>query len=108
MNSTVEQKNLPKNTGQLLDLIKYPIITDKSTRNLEQNQYSFLVTRKATKPEIKEAIELFFDVKVEKVNTLIQPIKKKRLGRTFGFKSRYKKAIIKLAGDSKINLFEEE
>lgn len=99
---------MSKNTAQLLDLIKYPIITDKSTRNLEQNQYSFLVTKKATKPEIKEAIELFFNVKVEKVNTLIQPLKKKRLGRTFGYKAQYKKAIVRLATDDRINLFEEE
>lgn len=99
---------MSKTTAQLLDLIKYPIITDKSTRNLEQNQYSFLVTKKATKPEIKEAIELFFDVKVEKVNTLVQPLKKKRLGRTFGYKAQYKKAIVRLAADDRINLFEEE
>ena len=97
-----------KNEAQLLDLIKYPIITDKSTRNLEQNQYSFLVTKKATKPEIKEAIQLFFNVKVEKVNTLVQPVKKKRLGRTFGYKSQYKKAIVRLAAEDRINLFEEE
>lgn len=97
-----------KTKSQLLDIIKYPIITDKSTRNLEQNQYSFIVAKKATKPEIKQAIEFFFEVEVEKINTLIQPIKKKRLGRTFGYKPQYKKAIIKLAPDSKINLFEEE
>ena len=97
-----------KNEAQLLDLIKYPIITDKSTRNLEQNQYSFLVTKKATKPEIKEAIQLFFNVKVEKVNTLIQPVRKKRLGRTFGYKAQYKKAIVRLAAEDRINLFEEE
>ena len=66
------------------------------------------MAKKATKPEIKQAIEFFFEVEVEKINTLIQPIKKKRLGRTFGYKPQYKKAIIKLAPDSKINLFEEE
>jgi large subunit ribosomal protein L23 len=104
----VEKISKEKSQGQLLDILKYPIITDKSTRNLEQNQYSFVVTKKATKPEIKQAIELFFNVKVEKVNTLIQPIRKKRLGRTFGYKPQFKKAIVKLAPDNKINLFEEE
>ena len=97
-----------KSKSQLLDILKYPIITDKSTRNLEQNQYSFIVAKKATKPEIKEAVEFFFDVKVEKINTMIQPLKKKRLGRTFGYKPQYKKAIVKLAPDNLINLFEEE
>lgn len=103
------QKNFQKRSkSQLLDILKYPIITDKSTRNLEQNQYSFIVIKTATKPQIKEAIEFFFNVKVDKINTLIQPLKKKRLGRTSGYKPQYKKAIVKLAPDSKINLFEEE
>lgn len=97
-----------KTKAQILDILKYPIITDKSTRNLEQNQYSFIVAKKATKPEIKEAIEFFFNVKVEKINTLVQPLKKKRLGRTFGYKPQYKKAIVKLVAEDRINLFEEE
>lgn len=95
-------------TGQLFDLIKYPIVTDKSTRNLEKNQYSFLVERKSTKAQVKRAIELFFEVEVLKVNVLMQPKKKKRLGRAFGYKPQYKKAIIRLKENNTINLFEED
>ena len=50
-------------------IIKYPIITDKATRLLENNQYSFIVDRSSTKPAIKAKIEYLFNVKVIKVNT---------------------------------------
>lgn len=93
---------------QLFDLIKYPIVTDKSTRSLEKNQYSFLVEKKSTKAQIKKAIELFFNVEVLKVNVMIQPKKKKRLGKNFGYKSQYKKAIVRLKENNTINLFEED
>ena len=58
-------------------IIKYPIITDKGTRLLENNQYSFIVDRYANKTKIKTAIEYLFNVKVLKINTCRLPRKKK-------------------------------
>jgi large subunit ribosomal protein L23 len=62
-------------------LVKYPIITEKTIRLIEQNQYSFAVDKKATKTLIKFIIEKLFDVKVVSVNTAIQPFKKRRVGK---------------------------
>ena len=89
------------------DIIKYPIITDKTTRLLENNQYSFAVNSTSTKPTIKAAIEYLFDVKVIKINTCQLPKKKKRVGKYIGWKSHYKKAIVTLAEGNTINLFAE-
>jgi len=88
-----------------LEIIKYPVITDKATRLLEKNQYSFIVDKYADKIKIKSAIEDLFNVKVLKVNTCNLPRKKKRVGRYIGWKSQYKKAIITLAEGDIINLF---
>ena len=91
-----------------LDIIKCPIITDKSTRLLSNNQYSFVVSAKSDKPAIKSAIEYLFNVKVVKVNTAHLPKKKKRIGQYIGWKSHYKKAIVTLAKGDTINLFAED
>ena len=87
--------------------IKYPIITDKSTRLLEKNQYSFIVDRYSDKTTIKNAVEYLFNVKVIKVNTCRLPRKKKRIGKYIGWKPQYKKAIVSLAEGDVINLFTE-
>jgi large subunit ribosomal protein L23 len=86
-------------------IIKYPIITDKATRLLENNQYSFVVDRYSDKVIIKSAIESLFNVKVTKVNTCLLPRKKKRVGKFIGWKSQYKKAIVTLSEGDVINLF---
>ena len=86
-------------------IVKYPIITDKATRLLENNQYSFVVDRYSDKIEIKEAIENLFDVKVIKINTCRLPRKKKRVGQYIGWKPQYKKAIVTLSEGDVINLF---
>ena len=88
-----------------VQIVKYPIITDKATRLLENNQYSFVVDRYSDKIEIKEAIENLFDVKVIKINTCRLPRKKKRVGRFIGWKPQYKKAIVTLLEGDVINLF---
>jgi large subunit ribosomal protein L23 len=88
-----------------VQIVKYPIITDKATRLLENNQYSFVVDRYSDKIEIKEAIENLFDVKVVKINTCRLPRKKKRVGRYIGWKPQYKKAIVTLLEGDVINLF---
>ena len=86
-------------------IIKYPIITDKATRLLENNQYSFVVDRYSDKLSIKAAIEYLFDVKVVKVNTCRLPGKKKRVGKYIGWKPQYKKAVVTLSEGDVTNLF---
>jgi large subunit ribosomal protein L23 len=88
-------------------LIKYPIITDKATRLLQNNQYSFVVDRDSDKMTIKAAIEYLFNVKVIKINTCHLPRKKKRIGKYVGWKPQYKKAIVTLTEGDVINLFTE-
>ena len=95
------------NKRELVDLIKYPIITDKATRLLESNQYSFATSNKTTKIDIKLAIEYLFDVKVVSVNTYNSPKKTRRIGKFLGAKPRYKRAIVTLAEGNSINLFSE-
>ncbi len=91
----------------LADLIRRPLVTEKATRLMELNQYSFEVVPKATKPEIKAAIENLFDVKVVSVNTQNQPRKKRRVGKFVGYKPQYKRAIVTLAEGDSITLFPE-
>jgi large subunit ribosomal protein L23 len=86
-------------------IVKYPIITDKATRLLENNQYSFVVDRYSDKINIKSAIENLFSVKVIKINTCRLPRKKKRVGKYIGWKPQYKKAIVTLSEGDVINLF---
>ena len=88
-------------------IIKYPIITDKATRLLEHNQYSFIVDRSSNKCAIKATIEYLFNVKVIKINTCRLPRKQKRVGKYIGWKPQYKKAIVRLAEGDIINLFTE-
>lgn len=88
-------------------IVKYPIITDKATRLLENNQYSFIVDRYSDKSSIKFAIESLFNVKVVKINTCRLPRKQKRVGKYIGWKPQYKKAIVKLSEGDVINLFTE-
>jgi large subunit ribosomal protein L23 len=88
-------------------IIKYPIITDKATRLLQNNQYSFIVDRDSDKLTIKSAIEYLFNVKVIKINTCHLPRKQKRIGKYLGWKPQYKKAIVTLSEGDVINLFTE-
>ena len=87
------------------EIIKYPIITDKATRLLENNQYTFVVDRYSDKLTIKASIEYLFDVKIVKINTCRLPRKKKRVGKYIGWKPQYKKAIVTLSEGDVINLF---
>ena len=90
-----------------VQIIKYPLITDKATRLLENNQYSFIVDKSSNKSTIKATIEYLFNVKVIKINTCHLPRKKKRVGKYIGWKPQYKKAIVSLAEGDVINLFTE-
>nr|WP_199307615.1 MULTISPECIES: 50S ribosomal protein L23 [unclassified Leptolyngbya] len=91
----------------MIDLVRRPLINEKATMLLEQNKYIFEVAPKATKPEIKAAIEALFDVKVTDVNTQNPPRKQRRVGRFQGHKPTYKRAIITLAEGNSIGLFPE-
>ena len=95
------------NPRDLADLILRPIVTEKATLLLEQNKYVFEVILKASKPEIKAAIESLFDVKVTGVNTIRPPRKKRRVGKFVGYKAQYKRAIVTLAEGDSITLFPE-
>lgn len=86
------------------DVIVSPAITEKSTAASEQNQVVFNVARKASKPEIKAAIEALFGVKVTAVNTLIRKGKTKRFRATVGRQSDVKKAIVTLADGQSIDV----
>jgi large subunit ribosomal protein L23 len=95
------------NPRDLADLVIKPIVTEKATRLLEDNKYVFDVLLKATKPEIRAAIESLFDVKVVKVNTIRLPRKKKRVGKFAGYKPLYKRAIVTLNEGDSIGLYPE-
>jgi len=99
---------MQSNQKNILDIVKYPILTEKTIRLIEQNQYSFAVSLKANKSAVKSAVEQLFDVKVISVNTSLLPLKKRRVGKFIGKKARYKRAIVKLASEDSISLFEEE
>lgn len=89
------------------DLIKRPVVTEQSTSLMEERKYVFEVDKRANKVEVRQAIEKIFGVKVEQVNTMRVPGKKKRVGRNVGYTSEWKKAIVKLTEDSKpIEIFE--
>lgn len=92
---------------QLIDVINKPILTDKTTRILEDNQYCFAVKKDASKIDIKTAIEYIFNVQVLKVNTINPSIKQRTVGKFKGKRPQYKKAIVKLHPNNKIDLFPE-
>ena len=86
---------------QYYDVILKPIVTEKSMNVMAEKKYTFLVHPEANKTMIKEAVEKMFDgVKVEKVNTMNLPGKKRRRGMIVGKTAKKKKAIVKLTADS--------
>ena len=86
------------------DVIVSPVVTEKSTMASEQNQVVFRVAKKATKPEIKAAVEALFGVKVTGVNTLVRKGKVKRFRGTAGRQSDVKKAVVTLADGHAIDI----
>ncbi len=87
-----------------LEIIKAPVITEKSSAMAQQGQYVFKVDPKANKTEIKNAIEKLFNVKVEEISTINVVPKKRRVGRYSGLTNRSKKAMVKLAEGQTIDL----
>jgi large subunit ribosomal protein L23 len=86
------------------DIILSPVITEKATIASERNQVIFNVRRTATKPQIKEAVEKLFDVKVKAVNTLVRKGKVKAFRGTRGVQSDVKKAVVTLEEGHRIDV----
>lgn len=83
------------------DIIKRPVITERTSEMMGNKRYVFEVDLRANKTEIKQAIESIFKVKVTGVNTIRMPAKPKRHGRHSGYTSEWKKAIVQLSAESK-------
>jgi len=83
------------------DIIKRPVITETTTDMMANKRYVFEVDLKATKTEIKQAVEQIFKVKVTKVNTINYSGKPKTYGRYSGYTAKWKKAFVQLSEDSK-------
>lgn len=87
------------------DIIKRPIVTEKSTDLMAENKYTFEVDLRASKPMIKDAVEQIFGVEVEKVNTSRVKGKLRRMGRHEGYTSEWKKAVVTLKEGHSIEVF---
>ena len=84
------------------DIIKKPVVSEKSMNQMADKKYTFIVHKDATKTQIKEAVEKMFDgAKVASVNTMNADGKTKRRGMKFGKTAKTKKAIVQLTADSK-------
>ena len=89
------------------DVLVRPLVTEKSTRLMsEHNQYTFEVAPKATKIQIRQAVEQIFKVKVLSVRTLWVRGKRRRVGRHEGRRPDWKKAIVRVAPGQRIEIFE--
>ena len=90
----------------LYDVLRRPMITEKNTILQEQNKYVFEVAKEANKPQVKQAVEKAFKVKVTTVNMIMVPGKSKRVGRRVIQTHPWKKAIVTLKAGNKIEFFE--
>lgn len=88
------------------EILVRPIITEKSNDLMAYGKYTFRVALTATKPEIAKAVEEMFKVNVVRVTTMRVRGKLRRQGRTFGYRSDWKKAIVQLRPGQSIQLFE--
>jgi large subunit ribosomal protein L23 len=86
------------------DVILSPVITEKATMASEHNKVMFKVAKHATKPQIKEAVEKLFDVKVKRVNTLIRGGKWKTFRNKLGQQSDVKRAVVTLEEGHRIDV----
>ncbi|WP_218047325.1 50S ribosomal protein L23 [Staphylococcus pasteuri] len=86
------------------DILKRPVITEKSSEAMAEDKYTFDVDTRANKIQVKIAVEEIFDVKVDNVNIINYKPKKKRMGRYQGYTNKRRKAIVKLKEGS-IDLF---
>ncbi len=89
---------------RMYDIVRRPVITEKTTRGSEHNQVTFEVALDASKPEIRQAVETLFEVKVTNVNTLRVKGKEKRFKGRLGRRNDYKKAIVTLGEGQHIDV----
>jgi large subunit ribosomal protein L23 len=88
----------------LMNVLLAPHVTEKTSLGLqERNQYAFKVRREATRTDVRRAVELMFEVKVEDVQVLNQPGKKRRFGQRSGRTQDWKKAYVRLAEGQSID-----
>lgn len=92
----------------IIELVKYPVLTEKSVRLMDTNQYTFDVDLKLTKPQIRTLIEQLFQVEVIGVNTHRPPRKKRRMGYTQGNKASYKRVIVSVKRGQSIQILPTE
>ena len=90
----------------LYEVLRRPLITEKTTFLSESGRYVFEVAKKASKPQIKAAVEKSFKVKVLKVNVMTVPGKMKRMGRRYVTTPSWRKAVVTLSPGDKIEFFE--
>lgn len=88
------------------EVLLKPLITEKGTLLAESGKYAFRVATRANKMQIKEAVEIAFDVHVTKVNVMNMPGKQRRVGRSVGMTSEWKKAIVTLVEGERIEFFQ--
>jgi large subunit ribosomal protein L23 len=92
------------NKEQLMTVLIAPHVTEKTSLAMQDhNQYTFRVRRNATKTDIKQAVELMFDVKVQGVQVVNEPGKNRRFGRTLGRTQDWKKAYVRLVAGQAID-----
>lgn len=94
----------PISQERMFDIIRRPVVTEKSTLASEQGKVTFVVANDATKPEIRQAVEALFEVKVKAVNTLVRKGKTKRFRGTNGRRSDIKFAIVTLVDGQAIDV----
>lgn len=106
---TSEKKQVSKSNKEVkgfsYEVIKEPHISEKSTNLSQENKYVFKVYKETNKPEIKKAVEGIYGVNVLSVNVIKIPKKKRRIGKTEGFRKGYTKAIVELQEGQKIEIF---
>ena len=98
---------MKSNTKTVYEVLRRPLVTEKgNVLRDDQNQYLFEVAMDATKAKIRDAVEKLFDVRVEGVRTVVVRGKLKRVGRHVGKRNNWKKAVVTLNSEDKIEVFE--
>lgn len=92
--------------NNVYEIIRRPIVTEKTAAAEDANKYAFEVSLSANKHQIRSAVETLFDVRVVGVNTAIMQGKRKRFGRVFGKRSNWKKAVVTLAEGDTIEFYQ--
>lgn len=90
----------------ITEVLKRPIITEKTMKLVEEGKYTFEISQDANKIEVKDAVQKLFNVDVTKVNVINGKAKKKRVGRYEGYRPRVKKAIVSVKAGQSIDIFE--